>query len=80
MTWIVGIDEAGYGPNLGPLVMTGVACRVPEELVAVSLWRRLRQAVCDNGPWGTCNTRDRIAYYIFRLCFTSNWRSSSRSS
>ena len=45
MTWIVGIDEAGSGPNLGPLVMTGVACRVPEELVAVSLWRRLRQAV-----------------------------------
>jgi ribonuclease HII len=45
MTWIVGIDEAGYGPNLGPLVITAVACRLPEELVAVSLWRRLRQAV-----------------------------------
>ena len=28
MPWIVGIDEAGYGPNLGPFVMTAVASRV----------------------------------------------------
>ena len=45
MAWIVGIDEAGYGPNLGPLVMTSVACRVPEELAGGDLWRVLRGAV-----------------------------------
>ena len=22
--WVIGIDEAGYGPNLGPLVMSAV--------------------------------------------------------
>jgi hypothetical protein len=45
MPWIIGIDEAGYGPNLGPFVMTSVACRVPAELAGASLWDVLRPAV-----------------------------------
>jgi hypothetical protein len=45
MPWIVGIDEAGYGPNLGPLIMTSVACRVPEALTAGDFWQILKHAV-----------------------------------
>jgi ribonuclease HII len=45
MPWIIGIDEAGYGPNLGPFVMSAVACRVPEQLAAADLWDVLRAAV-----------------------------------
>jgi hypothetical protein len=45
MRWIVGIDEAGYGPNLGPLVMTAVAVRAPDPLVDANLWRLLKKAV-----------------------------------
>src|SRR5262249_60903847 len=45
MAWIIGIDEAGYGPNLGPFVMTSVACRVPDALQAADLWRVLQAAV-----------------------------------
>ena len=30
MPWVVGIDEAGYGPNLGPLVQSAVALRLPD--------------------------------------------------
>jgi hypothetical protein len=45
MPWVVGIDEAGYGPNLGPFVMTAVACRVPEPLAGKDLWQVLQTAV-----------------------------------
>src|SRR5207248_2854477 len=45
MAWIIGIDEAGYGPNLGPLVMTAAACQVPDRLAGANLWHVLRRAV-----------------------------------
>jgi ribonuclease HII len=45
MPWIVGIDEAGYGPNLGPFVMSAVALHVPESAPTADPWRLLRKAV-----------------------------------
>lgn len=45
--WQVGIDEAGYGPNLGPLVMTAVACRVPTS--DANLWDEMDGAVRRHG-------------------------------
>lgn len=45
MPWIVGIDEAGYGPNLGPFVMSSAAVRVPEKLVESDLWSVLSAGV-----------------------------------
>jgi hypothetical protein len=49
MPWIVGIDEAGYGPNLGPFVMTSVAYRVPEPLAGADFWQVLQPAVRRDG-------------------------------
>jgi ribonuclease HII len=43
--WLIGIDEAGYGPNLGPFVMTAVAFHLPERDQHVDLWKLLRFAV-----------------------------------
>jgi hypothetical protein len=45
MAWIIGLDEAGYGPNLGPLVMTAVGCRVPDTPHTPDLWQILCRAV-----------------------------------
>jgi ribonuclease HII len=45
MAWIVGVDEAGYGPNLGPFVMTSVACRVDDASAEACLWSALASAV-----------------------------------
>jgi ribonuclease HII len=44
MAWIIGIDEAGYGPNLGPLIMSAVAFRVPHECAGANLWKLLARA------------------------------------
>jgi ribonuclease HII len=43
MAWVIGIDEAGYGPNLGPFVATAVAVRVPAA--DADLWQLLAAGV-----------------------------------
>ena len=43
MPWLVGIDEAGLGPNLGPLVQAAVAAHVPEGTGC--LWHCLASGV-----------------------------------
>src|SRR4051812_7438058 len=44
MPWRVGLDEAGYGPNLGPLVLASSACHVPDG-APPCLWQILSAAV-----------------------------------
>jgi hypothetical protein len=54
MAIIAGIDEAGYGPFLGPLVITAVVFEVHDSLGDKDLWRLLDGAVAsrprDSGP------------------------------
>lgn len=45
MGLIVGMDEAGYGPNLGPLVITASVWRVPGEPRRFDLWNLLKGIV-----------------------------------
>ena len=45
MAVLAGIDEAGFGPLLGPLVVSAAVLRVPEEAFDADLWSVLRGAV-----------------------------------
>lgn len=38
MAILIGIDEAGFGPTLGPLVVSGVAFRIPNVDLQRCLW------------------------------------------
>jgi len=45
MTILMGTDEAGYGPNLGPLVVSATVWQVPDELSHEDLYHTLRAVV-----------------------------------
>ncbi len=47
---IIGMDEAGYGPNLGPLVISATAWRVPGAPQATDLWREFADVVGPTPP------------------------------
>jgi ribonuclease HII len=54
MPFLIGMDEAGYGPNLGPLAVTAVAWEVPGDPRAIDLWHEFSGIVA---PEGTASGR-----------------------
>jgi hypothetical protein len=59
MTYLIGTDEAGYGPNLGPLVISASVWHVPDD-AETDLYRLLRRVVSPR-PTSRGATRRRLA-------------------
>jgi len=59
MPYLIGIDEAGYGPNLGPLVIAASVWHVEGELDDCDLYKLLRGCVSKSAPAN--NGRARLA-------------------
>lgn len=59
MAVVAGIDEAGYGPVLGPLVVSAAAFRVPQQAADSDLWEFLSGAIARKAARG--DARPRVA-------------------
>ncbi|MHC4293027.1 MAG: ribonuclease H family protein [Planctomycetota bacterium] len=47
MVVFIGIDEAGFGPILGPLVVSSSLFSVPEHLISADFWQILSKSVSE---------------------------------
>jgi ribonuclease HII len=68
MAVLVGIDEAGFGPILGPLVVSSSVFSLPHDLLKADLWQVLRKSLS--------KTRKRLAG---RLLVADSKKAYSRS-
>ena len=54
MGFLIGTDEAGYGPNLGPLVVSSTIWQVPDDRLDCDLYELLAPLVVtepSDDPW-----------------------------
>lgn len=78
MAILIGTDEAGYGPNFGPLLIAATAWRLPEPLDGEALYERLSSAV---SPIMRGTKSDRVVVGDSKRVYTSggDWRHLERA-
>jgi ribonuclease HII len=47
MAVLVGIDEAGFGPILGPMVVSSTTLTLPDRFIRADLWHLLQKSAAD---------------------------------
>jgi len=50
MGFVIGMDEAGYGPNLGPLVVSATVWEVPDPPKLTSFWQEFHGLIVQHAP------------------------------
>ncbi len=71
MGYLIGIDEAGYGPNLGPLVISATVWEVPDGLSGEQLFEHLRQVVACAGEEADGRSGPRVIMADSKVLYTS---------
>jgi len=61
MAYLIGTDEAGFGPNLGPLVITGTLWYLPDHVGCAELYEHLAAVVCNDPRRATDGCRLAVA-------------------
>jgi len=69
MPYLIGIDEAGYGPNLGPLVVSASLWEVPEGTSDGDLYRRLKAVIVPSPQRAAENPNGRVAVADSKLLY-----------
>jgi hypothetical protein len=61
MGYLIGTDEAGYGPNLGPLVISATVWEAPDDVGGEDLFDRLSHAITQEPGRAAANANRRVA-------------------
>ena len=67
MAYLIGTDEAGYGPNLGPLIVSASLWEIPDELLGHDLYPHLDDVICNRAE--TPSTTDRVVIADSKLVY-----------
>jgi hypothetical protein len=68
MPYLIGTDEAGYAPNLGPLVVSASVWWVDASVAENDLYKRLKSVVCKSPP--RAGSPGRLAIADSKLLYT----------
>ncbi|MGY8770538.1 MAG: hypothetical protein ACKVH8_19160 [Pirellulales bacterium] len=73
MAYLIGTDEAGYGPNLGPLAIGISVWKVPATLLATDLYNSLPESITDKKS----RSDDRLAITDSKKLYTSGGKKTN---